>query len=237
MVLEKNRKEPELIDSKELVGLLESASFQTLVFKQAKKVRRSQEGFELGFDVLRKSGGGKYIYLEKMAVIPGGVGRGDNNYYETLREGQHFLFVDVHFHPGIVGIIFGNKQGVFDSLDYSPSSDDLIDLMNQVSEVKDCGFMVKPIMILAIPEAKDRILMLLVQPTPFAIVDNRFDIEYGRDRHTWKTKDEVIDSLLQYGFKAAYISYSKSGLSSEDKQKMTQFSFDVKRIPVEFDLD
>lgn len=226
----KELKSPEevLIEGQEVVEVISSKRFASLIKKQTKLMQEALEDPEAGFDILRRIDKKTYHFLEKQNPSHRAVARGDSAYADKLETGKYFPLIDVHFHPGEKAT---TDPGVYSSRDYSPSSNDLEDSVNVIAVTEEeVGLSIKPITIIAIPSGQDEVKMLIVQPTDFAILDEDFSENYENDRVTFKNQKDTIDALSQYGFKAAYVTLTPDGLSKEDQMAVQSFGFTAKKF-------
>ena len=215
----------QVINAETLVNVFQSQSIKT-VFKKIIKRSKTLFDCEQGVNILLDLNSPSFLIetVWKDNVEYGSVGMSSEKVDQYLAGLQKRKYPVVLFHTHTPTI-----AGKYSKYDYIPSHADLLNLTDARETAKDVakydGF---PITIIGIIVG-NTIQMLLIQET--GIISSCTRKYCTQDMGYVQSLRDIIDTLKQYGYNAAQITYNlKTGVLAHDPQTLNTFSYIPRNI-------
>lgn len=216
------------IDGQGLVNIIQSDKFRRKVQTLSRKLRQSEDEYELGFVAMRGLDNQDFTLVSLTNTAHSSISLGESGLkvYKRCLTKRQFPIISLHFHPPLP------KLGTYNFSNYIPSRDDLecqrFIYRDDIRE--EFGYDGFPLGIVAIAKGSSLTEMILYQETPFSITSQETLKEYEEDVSLCKTKKEIIQTLQDYAYKSAFINYTQKGLTTEGQKIIQSLGFNLKPV-------
>jgi len=114
---------------------------------------------------------------------------------------------------------------------YMPSKEDLSNLFyfreDIIKTLNLDGF---PLGVISWVKGPSNIEMLVYQASLLSPTGYRTFMDYEACVKQCRSKEEITETLNDYGYKASFVNYSREGFSEDDKQKLNSFNLKLKSL-------
>lgn len=210
----------------ELVDVFNSQRFLKLFFRQNRQLVNYNLAQELGFQFLRQICRIEYKTILDNAVDVNSTGLDTTAYH------RHIILIQRGYLPLIVAHFHQYPPTQRDASWFiKPSSQDLSYLRRESElSLKYAGYGNFPIGLIGLPKSESPLSVLLFQQTSRA---TKYLKGFDVDMWNCDNQSEVLTALGHWGYKAAVVSFTSSGLLEADGEIVKQFGFTAKlrRVP------
>lgn len=210
-----------------IVEIFQSEKFKKKIFGIADKLRNSDEYYESGFVVVKGLRAKSFDFATHMDVDYYSTGLGEKGLvrYNRLLEQKKIPIINLHFHKP------NYWSDKYERSSYMPSKEDLSNLFyfreDIIKTLNLDGF---PLGVISWVKGPSNIEMLVYQASLLSPTGYRTFMDYEACVKQCRSKEEITETLNDYGYKASFVNYSREGFSEDDKQKLNSFNLKLKSL-------